>query len=115
MNYLNVIKPYYWNKTWVFDDESRELSKEPFICGMDKFIDLATRKIPRAKKGFIVIFSAIPFPGFTQELIWKKKDCGGNWYYSSKYKVRGWLCPAMYKYFRRAPKKIFLKIEALKK
>lgn len=113
MNYLFVIKPYYWNKTWVFDDKSRGLSKEPFVCGMDKFIDLASRKIPRAKKGFRVIFSSTPFPSFTEQLIWIKKDFGGNWYYSKKYKLCGWLCPAMYEYFHRAPKQIFLKMESL--
>jgi hypothetical protein len=34
------------------------------------------------------------------------------WYYSEKYDQEGWLCPALFQYFRRAPKDIYVKAEA---
>ena len=111
MNSLMVIAPYKWNGMWVFDDPSVGLSKEPFIAGIDTMIDKMTANIPDAQHGFRAIFSAAPFPGYTEKLEWRREESGGSWYYSEHYRIEGWLCPALFKYFSRAPQTIYVKPE----
>jgi hypothetical protein len=60
-NAIMVIKPYWGSGTWVFDDESVGLVKEPFVCGMPEMIDYMLKfqaNIPKseAKKGFRMLF-----------------------------------------------------------
>jgi len=111
-NSLLVIAPYRYAGTWVFDDSSRGLSKEPFVAGIPELIDKLVADIPDADKGFRLTFSAQEFPGYDDKLVWKRKGGFGNWYYSEKFKAEGWLCSALYKYFRTAPKEIYVKAEA---
>ncbi|MGH7971928.1 MAG: DUF6717 family protein [Limisphaerales bacterium] len=35
----------------------------------------------------------------------------GNWYFSPEFKIEGWLCPALFKYFDQAPTEIYVKAE----
>ena len=111
MNALLVIAPYKYQGTWVFDDPAVGLSREPFIAGIDTMIDKAVVDIPNAEKGFQAIFSAAPFPGANWKLDWRRAESGGNWYYSDQFKMEGWLCPALLKYFPTAPSEIYVKIE----
>ncbi|HXP35527.1 MAG TPA: DUF6717 family protein [Chthoniobacterales bacterium] len=111
MNALLVIAPYKYQGTWVFDDPAAGLSREPFIAGIDTMIDKAVVNIPDAEKGFRAIFSASPFPGADLKLEWRREESGGNWYYSDRFKMEGWLCPALLKYFPTAPREIYVKIE----
>lgn len=111
MNALLVIAPYKYQGTWVFDDPAAGLSREPFIAGIDTMIDKAVVNIPDAEKGFRAIFSASPFPGADLKLEWRREESGGNWYYSDRFKMEGWLCPALLKYFPAAPREIYVKIE----
>jgi len=111
MNALLFIAPYKYQGTWVFDDPAVGLSREPFIAGIDTMIDKAVADIPNAEKGFRAIFSASPFPGANLKLDWRRAESGGNWYYSDQFKMEGWLCPALLKYFRTAPREIYVKIE----
>jgi hypothetical protein len=111
VNSLMVIVPYKHQGMWVFDDPAAGLNKEPFIAGIDILIDKATAHIPDAAQGFRAIFSAAPFPGATFTLQWRRKDSGGNWYYSPEFQQEGWLCPALFKYFSSAPREIYIKIE----
>ena len=113
MNALLVIAPYKYQGTWVFDDPAVGLSREPFIAGIDTMIDKAVADIPNAEKGFRAIFSASPFPGANWELEWRRAESGGNWYYSDRFKLEGWLCPALLKYFPTAPREIYVKIEQI--
>ena len=113
MNSLLVIAPYKHHGMWVFDDPSTGLSKEPFIAGIDKMIDQMVAEIPNADRGFRAIFSAQPFPGHAVKLTWVRAESGGNWYYSDRFKMEGWLCPALYKYFPTAPREIYVKPEPL--
>ena len=110
-NSLLVIAPYRHAGTWVFDDSSRGLSKEPFVAGIPELIDKLVADIPNADKGFRLTFSAEEFPGFDDKLVWKREDVSGNWYYSEKFKAEGWLCPALFKYFKKAPKTIYVNAE----
>ena len=112
MNSLFVIAPYKYEGTWVFDDPAVGLSKEPFIAGIDMMIDKVVAGIPNADKGFRAVFSAAPFPGADFKLEWRREESGGNWYYSDQFKMEGWLCPALLKYFPRAPREIYVKVES---
>ncbi|NLE39705.1 MAG: hypothetical protein GX621_16930, partial [Pirellulaceae bacterium] len=62
-NAIMVIAPYRHQGTWVFDDESAGLVKEPFVAGVPEMIDLLVADIPNAADGFRLLFSAKPFPG----------------------------------------------------
>ena len=64
-NQINIIRPYRWEGMWVFDDESVELDKEPFVGGAAEIIDVivAHKGIRNASAGFLLLFSADPFPG----------------------------------------------------
>jgi hypothetical protein len=114
MNSLMVIAPYKHQGMWVFDDPAVGLNKEPFIAGIDTMIDRMTAEIPNAQKGFRAIFSASPFPGWKEKIVWRRGEGGGNWYYSDHFQMEGWLCPALFKYFPSAPKEIYVKPEPLK-
>ena len=60
-NSIFVIHPYWWWGTWVFDDESKGLEKEPFVSGANILIDSLVTDIPDARKGFRLLFSDSPF------------------------------------------------------
>ena len=111
-NSLFIIVPYRHTGTWVFDDSSRGLSKEPFVAGMPELIDQLVADIPNADKGFRLTFSAQEFPGYEDKLVWKREEASGSWYYSETFKAEGWLCPALFKYFRQAPKTIYVKADS---
>ena len=111
MNSLMVIVPYKYEGLWVFDDAAVGLSKEPFIAGIDTLIDRATANIPDAQNGFRAIFSRTEFPGANFKLEWRRAESGGNWYYSPEFNQEGWLCPALFKYFKSAPREIYVKVE----
>ena len=112
MNSLFVIAPYKHEGLWVFDDPTVGLVKEPFIAGIDTIIDKVVAHIPNADRGFRAIFSARPFPGGDFKLEWRREESGGNWYYSDQFKMEGWLCPALFKYFPTAPREIYVKVES---
>ena len=115
MNSLFVIAPYKYQGTWVFDDPKVGLYQEPFILGIDIMIDKIVENIPQSEDGFRAIFSAQSFPGAETKLEWRREDSGGNWYYSDKFEMEGWLCPALFKYFPHAPREIWVKVEALER
>ncbi len=68
MNALNIIRPYRYEGTWVFDDTQYGLLHEPFVAGADTLIDRAVADIPNAAEGFSLIFSAEPFPNLKLDL-----------------------------------------------
>jgi len=111
MNSIRIIAPYKHEGFWVFDDERAGLVKEPFVSGTDTLIDKATSGIQNAEKGFALLFSDQPFPGMHIELEWRRSEMNGNWYYSEKFDQEGWLCPALFKYFEKAPARIFVQVK----
>ena len=110
MNSLFAIAPYKFNDFWVFDDPSVGLCQEPFVSGADQILDLLTEHIPDAEKGFKLVFSPQPFPGYTARLEWNREEVGGNWYSWPERGIEGWLCPALFKYFETAPKEIYIHV-----
>jgi len=113
-NAILMIEPYKQANTWVFDDPQAGLEREPFVAGIPQVLDRLTAGIADADKGFRLYFSAQPFPGHQIELTWLRPETGGNWYRCEEYQSEGWLCPALGKYFREAPKKLYARAEALK-
>ena len=111
MNAINIIAPYKAHGLWVFDDARVGLVQEPFVSGADTMIDRVVAGIPGAEAGFILVFSASPFPGHPFRLEWRREDGGGNWYYSPQLELEGWLCPALFRYFETAPREIFAQVK----
>jgi len=112
MNALSVLFPYKHEGMWVFDDPDVGLRKEPFVAGIDTMIDRIVADIPNAATGFKLVFSPTPFPGFAVKLEWRREEYGGNWYYCPQLNLEGWLCPALFKYFDKAPRELYGKAEA---
>ncbi len=110
-NFLQVIFPYKYEGVWVFDDESKELDKEPFVLGADDMIDLLVADDPDADGGFKLLFSHGPFPGYQAHAEWVREEMEGNWYSLREYSIEGWLCPALLKYFDEPPQNIYAKAE----
>ncbi|MBA7477313.1 hypothetical protein ES703_77065 [subsurface metagenome] len=112
-NAIMVIAPYWYQGTWVFDDESVGLSKEPFVAGVPEMIDNLVKAIPNARSGFRLIFSSAPFPGYQRELTWVREEYDGNWYKVGSQQMEGWLCPALLRYFDKAPEKLYVKVKQI--
>jgi hypothetical protein len=111
MNALRVIFPYLKNGVWMFDDDAVGLKQEPFVMGIPEMINSLVAEIPGADDGFALYFSESPFPGFQVKLDWIKEEYEGNWYLLDGTDQEGWLCPALFNYFDRAPSKIYAKAE----
>src|SRR5262249_54850645 len=56
---------------------------------------------------------ATSFPGFQQKLTWVRAESGGNRYRMDNPKMEGWLCPAMFRYFDKAPKQLYVRADSL--
>ena len=112
-NAIMVISPYRYNGTWVFDDERSGLVREPFVAGVPEMIDVLVAEIPEANKGFRLTFSAKPFPDFQKKLTWLRGDMEGNYYSIDDPPMEGWICPALFKYYDKAPPELFVKAESL--
>jgi hypothetical protein len=115
VNSLFVIAPYTYHGSWVFDDPKVGLEREPFVLGIDTMIDKMVADVPNAPRGFRAIFSARPFPGAETKLDWRRKESGGDWYFNERFGMEGWLCPALLKYFPKAPREIWVKVEPLRR
>ncbi|TVP98965.1 MAG: hypothetical protein EA381_11085 [Planctomycetaceae bacterium] len=113
-NAIMVISPYRDQGTWVFDDPSVGLVKEPFVAGVPEMIDVLVADIPDAGDGFRLLFSANPFPGHQKKLRWLRGDSGGNYYALDEPPMEGWICPAMFKYYSKAPDNLYVKAEPLR-
>jgi len=111
VNSINLIVPYRYEGTWVFDDPRVGLNREAFVSGADAIMDRLVSNIPDATQGFRLFFSASPFPGYTARFEWRREEHDGNWYFSPDFEMEGWLCPALFKYFDKAPKEIYVKAE----
>ncbi len=102
-NQIMVIAPYWVDElaTWVFDDPKVGLAQEPFVSGVPEMIDYLVKDIPDARYGFRMLFSASHF-----------QEMGGNWYATDDPPMEGWLCPALLRYFEKAPPELYVKAEA---
>ena len=113
-NSIMVIAPYRYTGAWVFDDPSSGLVREPFVGTANEMIDALVADIPDADTGFRLYFSVVPFPGHQKKLTWLRGGDQGNWYKLDDPPLEGWLCPALFKYYRKAPKELYVRAEAKK-
>ncbi len=112
-NAIHVIVPYRHASTWVFDDPRVGLSQEPFVSGIPEMIDAMVADIPNAEKGFRLLFSAAPFPGYQVKLEKVRAEYEGTWYRWTDNNEEGWLCPALSLYYPEAPAHLYVKAETL--
>ena len=123
-NSMMIINPYKEQGTWMFDDDATGLVKEPFVAGIPEIIEglLKEINIENGEEGFKLIFSSNPFPGFQLMLVkdeYNHSFTDGTWYKCEETlapsisDMRGWLCPALFKYFKTAPDEIYIKAENL--
>lgn len=96
-------------RTWIFDDPSVELEREPFMC--PAVIDALARGVPNARDGFRLVFSDSPFPGFQRILALQGQENGGARYALDGSGLEGWLCPAIFRYFSDAPATLYMNAE----
>lgn len=111
-NSIFVISPYWSSGTWVFDDPARGLVREPFVAGVPEVLTDLVADLPAARKGFRLIFSAIRFPGSQAKFVRVREETGGTWYLAEDGR-EGWLCPALFKYFAKAPEELYVRAEAI--
>jgi hypothetical protein len=109
-NAVYVIHPYRYQHMWVFDDARVDLVKEPFVMGIPEIIDQAVQHLPNPEAGFMVLFNDTGLPQADLVLQKLEEDAGGNWYQCAASGRKGWLCPALYKYYPTAPQNLFIKI-----
>ncbi|MGF1486137.1 MAG: DUF6717 family protein [Prochloraceae cyanobacterium] len=114
-NAMMVIFPYRYEDTWVFDDDRVGLEREPFVCGVPEMIDILVKNIPDPEKGFKLLFSGNPFPGYQAEFIRDREQYRGYWYRWKEHNLEGWLCPALFKYFQEAPEKLYCQASSANK
>lgn len=102
---------------WVFDDESRGIKAEPFVGDTNVIIDAVVKHIPNSRCGVKLLFSeeqfegCVPFP-----LVKGAKSNGGCWYSLTRadgVSLKGWLCKVLYKYFPKAPRNIWFKVQPI--
>lgn len=117
-NAIQVIKPYCRHGIWKFDDRSKGLIGEAFVAGADVMMDFLSRDIPKARRGFNLVFSEFAFPGHTVmvEHVPERPIRGymgvemvsmGNTYLHRETNHELWLCPALMLYFTKVPKRIY--------
>ncbi len=111
-NSVRFVVPYQFHDNWVFDDASTGLVHEPFVKGIPQMIDLLVAGIPNAKDGFRLYFSDEPFLGYQRKLTWVRESAGGNYYRLDDPPLEGWLCPALFRYYRLVPKVLYVKAES---
>ena len=116
-NVLMVIEPYWYQDTWVFDDASKGLEKEPLeeeldlLGGLSQMIDVLVTHIPNARGGFILLFSSQPFAGYQVELTRVTEEDSGCTYKVKDHGAHVWLSPAPLMYFESAPESLYVKAE----
>lgn len=114
-NSILIIAPYRYQGTWVFDDDSVGLVREPFVSGVPEMIDVLVQDIPQANEGFRLLFSARPFPGHQKKLRWLRGDSQGNFYEMDDPRMEGWICPALFKYYSTPPRELYVKAEPIRR
>ena len=111
-NSILTIRPYKRGSVWVFDEPSLDLFAEPFVGDVNESINrMLNRADLPASEPFTALFSSSPFPGIHMMLEKVGEECGGTWYHDVATDLRGWLCPALFKFFCTAPEIIYVRAE----
>ncbi|HET7265118.1 MAG TPA: hypothetical protein VFL28_10650 [bacterium] len=111
---MNVIKPYRWGGTWVFDDPVRGLRARPVLLGStDAIAKVWDQAASRSAQRLMIAFAAAPFqwPGYRFVLNWAEERDGGHWYRLNGLVVQ---CPALLRYFDAAPRSIYCQVTVMR-
>jgi hypothetical protein len=129
---LAVVEPYWYQDTWVFDDASRGLEREPLQgriegdladlldlvgakgTGLPQMVDRLVKDIPDARKGFTLLISPQPFTGYQAELTRATEDFGGWTFITKNYPAEVWLPPTLLGYFDTVPESLYIKAESMR-
>lgn len=129
VNAVMTIEPYWYEGTWVFDDASKGLQKEPLEgCfegefremkvlarliggGVARMIDYLVEDVPNARRGFTLLFSSQPFAGYQVELSRIAEENCGCLYRGRNHNAEAWLSPALLSYFDAPPESLFVRAE----
>lgn len=103
-----IISPYRTpDNGWVFDDPARGLVAEPLIAGADTLCDM----LANGAETFTVRFDDIPVKNADTLILTQgdseKKE---SWYYSVRYNIIAYFCPALFRYFPSPPQKIYYSV-----
>ena len=115
-NAMFTLQPYRHHGCWVFDDPTRGLVAEAFVCGMSEIIDAMLEASDLATDGSDkerLTFSPSKFPNSTHSLTWQHPENGGNWYVCDQTEQAGWLCPALFLFFPKAPSRLHARVDKI--
>lgn len=112
-NALFIIQPYKALGTWVFDDESRHLLREPFVLGVPAMIDQKLSQKGITGDQFNLVFTSGILPNADAVLVKENDLSEGAWYNLKDTTQNGWLCPALMQYFDDAPETISILINPI--
>ena len=103
---IKAIHPYKRNGLWMFDDPDKGLEGELFVSGADHIMEA----MAAGREKFTLIFSDCDFPSSHTRMGWVARADGGDWYEWMGHGMKGWLCPALLKYFPEAPKQLYVEV-----
>lgn len=124
-NQIYTIYPYLFNgsKTFVFDEPLVNLKAEAFVMGMSEMMHRACELWNIDKNNLQCNFSADRIPGKNViHLKWMEKygedvsdplneNHWGNWYKWEKENMVGWFCPALFLFFKKSPKNMYIQFQ----
>jgi hypothetical protein len=118
-NSIYTIHPYRDGGALVFDDASTGLVREALVGGTDVILEVLVLEAKADPRRFTLLFSDIPFPGHQASAKWiDRGELGCGDIYSVNIPevitAEGWLCPALLKYFDKAPVTIYFQIKPFK-
>lgn len=115
-NAIFTLTFYRHHGQWVFDDPARGIQLEPLVSGADVLFDvLSGRDLDDTITRCTVNFSTTPIPGHEVAAKFIGSEMEGSVYQVTVCKTnadiidfRFWLCPALFAYYRRAPKTLYV-------
>ena len=119
-----TIEPYWQHNAWVFDDERVGLLAEPLVGNINTMVDNMLIEEIRDARSPERRASALSYcrenPNFTLtftdtataidnalKLDLLRSSLSGSDYFCAEYGLEGWLCPALFLYYPKAPKALY--------
>lgn len=107
-NSITSLRVTLENGIWAFTDPNTDLVREAFVAGADSLCEALAASVG-SDNAVTILFSAGKFPDYQVRLDWLRPEMSGNLYtVKSMGNHHVWLCPALLKYFARAPRRIYV-------
>jgi len=106
-----TIRPYRWQGDWVIDDARVGLAQAP-CAAAGGLLDaaIAAKGLGHADDGFLLWFSAHPFPGYDVHLHTIGVGDSGPVFTWTEAGRTGHLCAALLHYFPTAPQDLYVRL-----